>query len=99
MKIKEVTSKKCCNHWEKGKQYVRQIKYTNQGHLIIKVAPVISIKDEPVVPYDVLVAKKYFCWWLQINNKDDEYIIDVLQIIDILHRRLKFGIQNMKLIY
>ena len=29
--------KKCCDHWEKIKQYARQSKYTNQGHFSTKV--------------------------------------------------------------
>ena len=37
-KLKSLTNKrsyikKCYDHYEKGKQYVRQIIYTNQGHL------------------------------------------------------------------
>ena len=38
---------------EKVKQYVRQIKYTNQGRLRTEVTPEMDFKDEPVYQYDV----------------------------------------------
>ena len=34
---------------KKVKQYIRQIKYTNQGHLPTKVTPDIDFTDELVV--------------------------------------------------
>ena len=34
---------------KKVKRYFRQIKYTNQGHLLSKVTPDINLRDEPVV--------------------------------------------------
>ena len=42
---------------KKGKQYFRQIKYTNQGHLLTKVVPDIGFTDEPVVPYNVPIVE------------------------------------------
>ena len=37
--------KKICYHCKKGKQYVRQITYTNQEHLLIKITPVIDFTE------------------------------------------------------
>ena len=45
---------------KKEKQYVRQIIYTNQGHLPTKVTPDINFADKPVVQYDVPVVENIF---------------------------------------
>ena len=45
--MQEATSKNVAFTEKKGKQYVRQIMYTNQGHLSIKVTSVIDYIDEP----------------------------------------------------
>ena len=47
LKMQEATSKNVAFTEKKGKQYVRQIMYTNQGHLSIKVTSVIDYIDEP----------------------------------------------------
>ena len=39
---------------KKGKQYVNQIIYINQGHLPTKVSRVINFPDEPVIQCNVL---------------------------------------------
>ena len=38
---------------KKGKQYVSQIIYINQGHLPTKVSRVINFPDEPVIRCNV----------------------------------------------
>ena len=45
---------------KKGKQYVRQIIYTNQEYLPTKVDPVINYTDELVIEWDVLVVESTF---------------------------------------
>ena len=65
--------RKCCNHWEKGKQNIRQIIYTNQADLPTKVTPIIDFTDEPIIPYDVQVTEKTFADdYIQINDKNDK---------------------------
>ena len=49
-------AKKCRDHREK----VRQIIYTNQGHLPTKITPVIDFTDEPVIQCDVAVEENTF---------------------------------------
>ena len=45
---------------KKVKRYFRQIKYTNQGHLLSKVTPDINLRDEPVVWFDIPVVQNTF---------------------------------------
>ena len=52
--------KKCCDHCKKGKQYLRQITYTNQGHLPIKVTPIIDFTEKQVIHCDVPVVGNTF---------------------------------------
>ena len=47
---------------KKGKQYVRQIIYINQGHLSTKVTPAIDYKDESVIQSEVLVVENTFAF-------------------------------------
>ena len=60
MKIQEVIKKRVAIAEEKGKQYVRQIIYTNQGYLPTKVTPAIDFTDKPVIQCNVLVVKNTF---------------------------------------
>ena len=54
MKIQEATSKRSVAITEKkAKQYMRQITYTNQGHLSPKITTIIHFTDELVTQYDV----------------------------------------------
>ena len=41
---------------KKGKQYVRQIIYINQGHFSTKFTPVIYFTDEPIIQCGVPVV-------------------------------------------
>ena len=66
--------KECCDHWEKRKkQYVRQIVYTKQGHLLTKVTHYWLYRWRSHSMWCSL-CRKYFCWWLQINDKNDKDI-------------------------
>ena len=49
LKIQEATSKSVVITEKKGKQHVRQITYTNQGHLHTKVTHVIDFTDKSVI--------------------------------------------------
>lgn len=42
---------------KKIKQYIRQIKYSNDGHLPANFTSSIDIRGEPVVPHDVPLAE------------------------------------------
>ena len=70
--MQEATSKKVPMTEKKGKQYVRQIIYTNQGHSHTKVTPVIDFTGEPVIQCDVLVAENTFVDDGKINVKNDK---------------------------
>ena len=59
LKIQEATSKSVGINERKGKQYVRQIIYINQGHLLAKVTPVIDFTDKPVIQCDIPVVTNY----------------------------------------
>ena len=60
LKIEEAISKSVAITEEKGKQYVRQIIYINQGHLPAKVTPAIDFTDEPIIQYEVPVVENTF---------------------------------------
>ena len=49
LKTQEATSKSVSITEKKGKKYVRQIIYINQGHLPTKVTPVIDFTDKLVM--------------------------------------------------
>ena len=57
MKI-QATIKKCCDHCVK--QYVWQIKYTNDAHLPPKIISDINYTDESVVQFNVPVVENTF---------------------------------------
>ena len=59
-KTKRATSKNVAITDRKEKQYVRQIKYTNQRHLAKSVTPDIGFTNKPVVQCDVPVVKNSF---------------------------------------
>ena len=60
LKIEEAPSKSVAITEEKGKQYVRQIIYINQGHLPSEVTPAIDFTDEPIIQYEVPVVENTF---------------------------------------
>ena len=60
LKIGEATSKSVVITEKKGKQYVRQIIYINQGYLPTKVTPVIDFTDEPIIQCEVTVVENTF---------------------------------------
>ena len=47
---------------KKGKQYVRQIIYINQGHLTTNVTPVIDFADNSVIQCKVPVVENTFVY-------------------------------------
>ena len=60
MKNQEITSKSAAVTEKEGKQCVRHIIYTNQGHLPAKVTPVIEFTYEKVIRCDVPVVENTF---------------------------------------
>ena len=66
MKIKETTWKSVpIIDKEKGKQYVRQIIYINQGHLTTNVTAIIDFTDNPAIQCKVPVLENTFVFrWL-----------------------------------
>ena len=63
MKIQETTSKGVAiTDMKKGKQYVRQIIYINQGHLTTNVTPVIDFADNSVIQCKVPVVENTFVY-------------------------------------
>ena len=59
LKIQEATSSVVITK-KKGKQYLIQIIYINQGHFPSKVSPIIDFTDEPVMQCDVPVVEYTF---------------------------------------
>ena len=49
LKILEAASKNVAITKKKGKQYIRQIIYTNQMYLPTKVTPIIDFTDKPLI--------------------------------------------------
>ena len=60
LKIQKATSRSVAVTQKKGKQYIRHIIYTNQGHLPTKVTPDIDFTDEPVIGCDIPVVENTF---------------------------------------
>ena len=54
--MQEAMSKNVAITEKKGKQYVRQIIYINQGHFSTKFTPVIYFTDEPIIQCGVPVV-------------------------------------------
>ena len=49
LKILEATSKNVAITNKKGKQYIRQIIYTNQMYFPTKISPIIYFTDKPLI--------------------------------------------------
>ena len=61
LEIQEVTSKNIViTEKKENNVYVRQIIYTNQGHLSTKVTPVNGFTNEPVIQCNVPVVENNF---------------------------------------
>ena len=60
LKIQEATSKSVTGTEKIGKQYVRHIIYTNQGHLHTKFISIIDFTDEPAIRCDVSDVENAF---------------------------------------
>ena len=61
LKIQEATSKNIViTEKKENNVYVRQIIYTNQGHLSTKVTPVNGFTNEPVIQCNVPVVENNF---------------------------------------
>ena len=58
--MQEVTWNDAAITEKKEKQYLRQIIYTNKGHLSTQFTPDINFNDEPVVQYDIPVVENTF---------------------------------------
>ena len=65
LKIQKTMSKNVAITEKKGKQYVKQIIYTNQGHLPTKVTPLIEFKDESVIQCNVPIVENTFAGYFK----------------------------------